>query len=102
MNQKLDFRFAIRRPPAGPVVELSAAEAEKMLLKRVEDEKDQPTEALWQLARFYQQRKQIEKGLACLRQILSHLPDAEEKAGCVLAMGQMMEVVQDYGGAVRY
>ena len=101
-EQRLDFRFEIPRPPEGPLIEMSAAEMEKTLLKRVEDEKAEPTEALWQLARWYQQSKQIEKGLACLRQVLARLPGAEEKAGCVLAMGQHMETAQDYAGAVRY
>ena len=51
-----------------------------MLLRKLEEEKSQPTEALWQLARFYQQSKQPEKGLACLRKVLAHMPDVEEKA----------------------
>ena len=102
MEQRLDFRFEIPRPPEGPLIEMSAAEMEKTLLKRVEDEKERPTEALWQLARFYQQSKQIEKGLTCLRQILAEMGDPEKKAGCVLAMGQMMESANDYESAVRY
>jgi len=102
MDKRLDFQFSIPRPPDGPLVEMSADEMERTLLKRLEEEKSQPTEALWQLARFYQQRKQHEKGLACLRQALAHMPDLERKANCVLAMGQMMEAVQDYEAAVRY
>lgn len=81
---------------------MSAEELEKVLLKRLEDEKTKPTDALWQLARLYQQSKQPEKGLACLRQMLEHMPDVEQKANCVLAMGQMMEAAQDYESAVRY
>src|SRR5260221_2334816 len=102
MDTRLDFRFEIPAQPKGPLIEMSAAEVEKSLLKRVEDEKAEATEALWQLARFYQQSKQIEKGLTCVRQISALMPDLEKKAGCVLAMGQMMESAQDYEGAVRY
>ena len=102
MEQRLDFRFEIPRTPEGPLIEMSAAEMEKTLLKRVEAEKAQPTEALWQLARFYQQSKQTEKGVTCLRQILAEMCEPENKAGCVLAMGQMMESANDYEGAVRY
>lgn len=98
----MDFRFAIQKPPPGPLVELSCTEMEKTLLKRLDEEKANPTEALWQLARFYQQSKQRDKGLACLRQALAQMPDLERKANCVLAMGQMMEAVQDYEAAVRY
>ena len=102
MDQRLDFRFSIPAPAEGPLVELSAQEAEKMLLQKLEEEKNEPTDALWQLARFYQQVKQHEKGLACLREALAHMPDVETKAQCVLGMGQMMEAVQDYEAAVRY
>ncbi len=42
---------------------MSAEEMEKVLLKRLEEEKHQPNAALWQLARLYQQSKQIDKGL---------------------------------------
>jgi|SRR6266446_7043035 len=102
MEDGLQFRFAVPRPPQGPLVEMSAAEMEKTLLKRLQAEKSQPIEALWQLARFYQQSKQYEKGLACLRQALPQMPDAERKAHCVLALGQMMESVGDYSSAVGY
>jgi tetratricopeptide (TPR) repeat protein len=102
MNEQQSFRFALPRPPEDPLVEMSSREMETALLKRLEDEKCQPTEALWQLARFYQQSKQPEKGLACLRQVLTHLPDVERKSYCILAMGQMMEAGHDYEAAVRY
>ena len=36
MESRLDFRYSIPRPPDGPVVELSAEEAEKMLLKNLD------------------------------------------------------------------
>src|SRR6266436_678608 len=80
MEDGLQFRFAVPRPPQGPLVEMSAAEMEKTLLKRL----------------------QAEKGLACLRQALPQMPDAERKAHCVLALGQMMESVGDYSSAVGY
>jgi tetratricopeptide (TPR) repeat protein len=102
MEQPKDFRFAIQKPPPGPLVEVSAAEMENTLLKRLEAEKAHPANALWELARFYQQSKQPEKGLACLRQVLAQMPDAEQKASCVLAMGQMMESARDYQAAVQY
>src|SRR5262245_49872838 len=102
MDKRLEFRFSIPRPPEGPLVEMSAEEIERTLLKRLEEEKSEPTKALWQLARIYQQCKQPEKGLTCLQQALVHMPDVETKARCVLGMGQMMEAVQDYAAAVRY
>ena len=95
MDSRLDFRYSIRRPPDGPVVELSAEEAEKMLLKNLDEAKADPTEALWRLAHFYKQAKQHEKALERLRQLMQRLPDPEQKAQCVLTMGQAMEQVSD-------
>ena len=102
MEKRLDFRFALPRPPKGPLIEMSAEEMERTLLKRLAEEKSRPADALWQLARFYQQSRQIDKGLDCLRRVLAEMPDVEGKAGCVLAMGQMMESAADYPAAVRY
>jgi tetratricopeptide (TPR) repeat protein len=101
-RRQLDFRFSIPQPPAGPLLELSAAEVEKMLLKRLEDQRAEPTGALWQLARFYSHSRNHEKALDYLGEILARLPDLESRANCVLAMGQTMEHVQDYAAAVRY
>ena len=102
MESRLDFRYSIPRPLEGPLVELSAEEAEKLLLKRLDEAKADPTEALWQLAHFYKQVKQHEKALERLRQLMQRLPDPEQKAQCVLTMGQAMEQVGDYRTAVRY
>src|SRR5208283_3624639 len=96
MEGRLDFRFSIPRPPDGPLVELSAEDAEKMLLKKLTEAKADPTEALWQLAHFYKHAKQHEKALERLRQLMQRLPDPEQKAQCVLTMGQAMEQVGDY------
>jgi tetratricopeptide (TPR) repeat protein len=102
MDKQIDFRFSIPRAPAGPVVELSPEETEKMLLKNLAAAQADPTQALWQLAQFYKLSKQHEKALERLRQLMERLPDPEEKAECVLTMGQAMEQVQDYPAAIRY
>ena len=102
MEKDQQFRFVIPQPPEGGLVEFSAAEMEKLLLKRVEDEKDNPLDALWQLARFYQQSKQGDKALDCLRKVLELQPDVESKASTILGMGQTMEAVGDYPAAVRF
>src|ERR1017187_3984893 len=91
MDSRLDFRYSIPRPPDGPVVELSAEEAEKMLLKNLDEAKADPTEALWRLAHFYKQAKQHEKALKRLRQLMQRLPDPEQKAQCVLTMVRRSE-----------
>jgi len=53
MAKRLDFRFSIPRPPEGSVVELSADEAERILLKDLNQAQGDKTQALWQLAQFY-------------------------------------------------
>jgi len=102
MEQKWEFRYWLRRRPGGELVELTAEEAEKILVKNVAEAKGDPTDRMWELARFYSSAKQHEKALGWLRQIIDRLPDPERKAACVLAMGQTMEQVQDYEAAIRY
>lgn len=102
MDKRLDFRFEIPRPPAGPVVELSNEQAEKILLQKLDEAGGDPRNALWELAQFYKLSKQHEKALQRLRELIHHLPDPEDKANCVFTMGQAMEQVGDYPAAVRY
>lgn len=73
-----------------------------MFLKELDESKTDPTQALWQLAQFYKLSKQHEKALERLRQLLERLPNPEDRAQCVLTMGQAMEQVGDYAAAVRY
>jgi tetratricopeptide (TPR) repeat protein len=103
MRQKrLDFRFSLPSQPRGPVVELSIEEAEKVLLLKLEAERNEPNNALWALARFYQQVKRGPRALECLRKVLERTDGPEAKAATVLAMGQTMETVGDFEGAVRF
>jgi len=101
-DQAFDFSFSIPQPPTGPVVALSAEEAENMLLQRLEKSKSDPTDALRQLAMFYVRSGQHDKALARFRQLLERLANLEDKAACVLNMGATMESVGDFEGAVRY
>jgi len=102
MDKRLDFRFQIPQPPKGPLIELTPAETESILIKNVTDAGDDPQKALWQLAQFYKVNKQHEKALERLRQLIALLPDPESRAKCVFTMGQAMEQVGDYAAAVRY
>jgi tetratricopeptide (TPR) repeat protein len=102
MDKRLDFRFEIPRPPCGPVVELSNAEAEKILLDKLAGAATDPRNALWELAQFYKLSGQHEKALVRLRELIERLPNPEDKANCVFTMGQTMEQVGDYAGAIRY
>jgi tetratricopeptide (TPR) repeat protein len=102
MEKPLDFRFELPQPPAGPLVEVSSLEMEKMLLKQLEDAVKEPRQALWQLAQFYKQTRQTDKALVRLRQLIHMLPDAEERAKCVLSMGQAMEQKADFASAASF
>ena len=98
----MDFRFQLPKPATGPLVELTAAETEKLLLKKVVEAGENPKPALWDLAQFYKLNKQHEKALECLRQLIALLPGPEEKASCIFTMGQAMEQVSDYPAAILY
>lgn len=102
MEERLDFRFELPQPPAGPLVALSNREVEKILLGKLKEAGAERTNALWDLAQFYKLSRQHEKALECLRELMQLLPDPEDKARCIFTMGQAMEQVGDYPAAVRY
>jgi len=101
-EKRFNFQFQVPAPPEGKLVALSNEEAEKWLLNSLAEAKDNPVPALWQLAQFYKLSKQHEKALQRLRELMNLLPDVEEKANCVLTMGQAMEQAGDYPAAIRY
>ena len=92
----------MKRAQPEPGAELTAAEAERFLLQKLEEEKESPRDALWQLAKFYRITEQYKKALVYLRKLVALVPDVEAKAHCVLNMGQFMESARDYPAAVRY
>jgi tetratricopeptide (TPR) repeat protein len=99
MEKPLNFRFELPRPPVGPLVEVSSQEMEKLLLKKLAASEDNPTQALWQLALFYKQTRQNAKALARLKELIPLLPGPEEKARCMVIMGQTMELSGHYPAA---
>ena len=82
--------------------ELTAAEAERFLLQNLEEEKESPRQALWQLAMFYKDTEQYKKALVYLGKLVALAPDVEANAIYVLNMGACMECAGDYSAAVRY
>jgi tetratricopeptide (TPR) repeat protein len=102
MEKTWSFRYCKPPTPDGPLVELSPKEMETRLLQQLAEAKSAPSEALWQLARFYSGNKQPDKAMDYLRQALAHMQDPEAKAGAILAMGQTREAVNDYAGAIRF
>ena len=72
----------MKRAPLEPGTELSAAEAERVLLDKLEDEKESPRDALRQLAEFYAATEQYNKALVYLRRLMAVVRDVEAKAHC--------------------
>ncbi|MGA2750336.1 MAG: tetratricopeptide repeat protein [Verrucomicrobiota bacterium] len=101
MERPLDFRFELPRPPSGPLVEMSSQEMEKLLLKRLEQAEAavEPVQALWQLAQFYKQIRRTDKAMLRFHQLIPMLRDLEDKAKCLLSMGQTMEQAEDVAAA---
>ena len=91
-----------RRPPEGEPVKLTFEDTERILLQRVADQKDNPRQAMWELAQFYKFNGRHDQALACLRDLMQRLPKVEQKAQCVFTMGQSAEKVGDFVSAVRY
>src|SRR5580658_10961109 len=102
MEKPLNFRFELPRPPVGPLVEVSSQEMESLLLRKLAESENNPTLPLWNLAQFYQRTGQHDEALARLRQLNPLLPDPEEKARCMLALGQTMELKHQYPAAAGY
>jgi tetratricopeptide (TPR) repeat protein len=102
MEHRWDFRFAVPRPPEGGLVELSAVEIERLLLKRLNQEQANPDQAMGQLAYFYSNIGQPDKALSYWRQVLARQHDPETKARYTLAMGGTAEKAGDYDSAVRF
>lgn len=102
MDQSWSFQYTKPPQPEGPLGELSESEAERILLERVNADNADKADALWQLARSYARVKRRDKAMECLRQVLDLKSDLESKAGCILAMGQAAEQVEDYEGAIRF
>jgi tetratricopeptide (TPR) repeat protein len=102
MENNLKFRFEFPKPPVGPLVEVSSREMENLLLRKLQESENNPTQALWQLALFYKQSRQNGKALTRLQELLPLVPDPEERAKCILTLGQTMEQTRNYAAAVGY
>ncbi len=97
-----EFRFSLPRPPAGGVVELSPEEVEKVLLRKLRDERGSPCQALWELAQFYKGEQRHEAAMAYLQKLLKLVNDVEGRASCLLTMGQVREQSGDFRAALRH
>ena len=53
---------------------MTAAETERYLLQNLEEEKESPHHAFWQLAMFYKDTEQYKKALVYLRKLVALAP----------------------------
>jgi len=87
-------------PPEGEVVTFE--EAERGLLERLAEGKEDFRETLWQLIRLYSFAKRHEEAMNYVHALIRASRDTEENASLFLALGQLMEQKQDYPGAIEY
>ena len=104
MNDKRTWRFQYRLPKALPEGEqpLTVEEAEQELNRQLKEADKNPVPVLWELARLYNATHRQDEALQCLRRVLACETEVEEKAHCVLALGQTMEQAGDYSSAIRF
>ena len=77
-------------------------EAERGLLGRLAEGKDDFRDTLWQLIRLYSYAKRHDEAMKYVQALIQASRDTEENASLVLALGQLMEQKRDYAGAIEY
>jgi len=96
----LDFRFTIAQLPEGRA--LTAEEIEAMMLREIEQTGGTSKQALWNLVLLYSRTGRHDQALERLKTFLSMTTDREERASCLIAMGQLHEWFRDYDRAIGY
>jgi len=100
MDKPLESSIEIQKPASGQLIELSPAEAEKILITKVNEAGANLLNDLWELVQFYKVNKQHEKALERLRELIALLPNPDDKTDCAYMMGEAMEQVGDYAAAI--
>jgi tetratricopeptide (TPR) repeat protein len=102
MTDPWPFRFSLPQPPPKDATPLTAEQAEQELLKQLETRRRPEEKILWDLAVLYSRTGRQEEAFARVQRVVEIVETAEEKAGCCLAMGQLMEQMQRFEMAIRY
>jgi tetratricopeptide (TPR) repeat protein len=100
MKDKLSFQFSVCSIPQGEAI--TREEAEARMRAQLDQRGGQCADTLWSLAVLYSQTGRLADSRKCLDRLLVLARDLEERAHCILAMGQLMEKLRDYEGAVKY
>ena len=96
------FRFT--KPdvlPAGSKL-VAADEAEKQLLSQLKTKQRPEEDVRWDLSRLYSYTKHHEQAFAEVQRLVQMAETLEKKAQCYLAMGQLMEQMQNFEMAIKY
>jgi superkiller protein 3 len=68
----------------------------------LQEEEEDPEDALFELVKSYDQIRQYDEALKCLRKLLSISENTERKAHYILTIGQLMEKKEDFKAAVQH
>jgi tetratricopeptide (TPR) repeat protein len=100
MKNDMPFLFTVKPIAEGRAVTMQ--EAEVLTLKKLEECGGKDITRLWSLHKIYKAMERYTEACKCLDRILALTKDLEEHARCFLAMGCVMERMQDYESAIAY
>ena len=101
-HESLKFNYEVPRGPEGEVVELTAAEMERLLVERLAAATENPTQAMWELAQFYKRDNRLDRASEVFKDMLGRVADLEIKAQIIFSLGQTAEKSNDFELAVRF
>ena len=81
---------------------VTGGEWEKIALAKLDDPKADPEEALWAVIQMYCGTGRHPVGLGYMEKVVAAAVDPEKKAHCYLALGGIMEQVNDYKAAIGW
>jgi tetratricopeptide (TPR) repeat protein len=100
MSDNEIFNFAIPKQPN--LTPISAEEAEHLMLENLKKREGQFQEALWDLAYFYSKTGQQQAAQNYIERFIANADDPEKRAGAYLALGQLMEQMNDFETAITF
>jgi len=100
MDDDQPFGFSFPNLPKGKRV--TPDELEVLLHSRMREKRTEFENAIWQVARFYSLNNQQESAAKYISFLIRLTDDPERRAAYWLALGQIMEQVNNFQGAVKY
>jgi len=100
MKPDQPFGFTVKPLPNGQAVTMQ--EAEVLMRKQLEERGGNDIDTLWSLHTVYKTMDRYPEACKCLERILPLTEDLEKRAKCFLAMGCIMERMEDFESAITY